>query len=352
MTYNTARQNRSGGLLARLGTVALATVATLGFSASLASADGSVQWTDPANNSTFTVGTEVMPEGTADGFGTGGGLDLALVLDASGSMTINNTSDGVTKRRQQWQADAAKALVNSLPSTNTSVAVAQFTGSGFLRQGLTSTADTTPILDAIDNVGAGGGTNIPNGMSVGQTELVNNGTAGRSKQMVVISDGSTSGNVTTAAQSAAGDDITVHSVAIPGASISTMQTIANEGGGVFVDFSDPSDLTGIENFFSGAGGNFVGVSQVDITMPDGTVLSDVGTDAFGNFKTPGWNMLLGNNVFEVTAFFDDQSEASASLTLVGIADTTTTPIPLPAGAWLLLSGLAGLGLARRGRRDS
>ena len=119
---------------------------------------------------------------------------------------------------------------------------------------------------------------------------------------------------------------------------------------MFVNFSQPNDLSGIETFFSGAGGNFVGVSRVDITMPDGTLLTNVSTDAFGNFKTPGWNMLLGNNVFQVTATFDDQSQASATLTLVGV--DSTNPIPLPAAGWLLLSGLAGLGIARRARRKS
>lgn len=313
------------------------------FSATGALAAGSVVWTSPADGSTFLEGTVVHPEGSASGFGTGGaGLDLAFVLDASGSMRSSNLG----KTRQQWQRDAAIALVNSLPPANTSVAVAQFTSSGFLRLGLTSTADTAPIIAAINAVPASGGTAIGAGIVVGATELTTNGAAGRAKQMVVISDGSSSANFVTAATDAAAAGITVHAVAIPGANTTQMQAIATAGGGVFANFTSEADLANIENFFSGAAGSFVGVDQVDITLPDGSVLTDVAVDAFGNFKVPapGYALALGPNVFTATAFFEDGSSASADLTL------NATPIPLPAAAWLLLGGLGGLGLIGRKRR--
>lgn len=313
-----------------------------------AQAAGSVQWLAPPDGSSFLVGTNVKPDGTADGFGVGGvGLDLALVLDRSGSMNTFNTAGGVTKRRQAWQADAAKALVNSLPATNTSVAVVEYASSAFVRLGLTSTADKTPINTAIDQVPAGGGTNIPAGINAGRDEILNNGTSGRSRQMVVISDGVTSGNPAAAADAALALGIDrVHSVAIPGANVSVMQSIATSGNGEFANFTDPDDLADIEDFFSGAAGSFVGVDQVDLKLPDGTNLTDVATDAFGNFMLPSdWTMQLGDNVFTATAFFEDGTSANAELTLVGIADPAE--VPVPATAWLLLGGLAMVGWMRR-----
>lgn len=345
----------SGGFLARIGAVVLASLTAIGLTAGVASAAGTVQWNSPANGATFQVGTEVMPDGTATGLSTGGiGLDLALVLDASGSMGSNATSGGVTKTRVQWQAEAAVALVNSLPANNTAVAVIRFgtvAGTSVVLP-LTSTTSATDIVNAINGIIANqGSTAIGTGIATAQGELTGaNATLGRSKQMVVISDGSNNAGVNpvTAATTANAAGITVHGVTIPGGSTAQMEAIATAGGGTFFNASTDQGLQDLINLFSGFGGSLVGVSQVDITMPDGSVLSDVAVDAFGNFKTPGWNMLLGNNVFQVTAFFDDQSQASASLTLVGVDNTN--PIPLPAAGWLLLSGLAGLGLARHARR--
>jgi len=335
----TSKEYYPGGFLARLGGLALAAATAIGLTAGMASAAGTVQWNNPADGTVFDVGTE------------GSGLDLALVLDGSGSMSLSETSGGVTKTRAQWQADAAIALVNSLPSTGTAVAVIEFDSSASVVLSLTPTTSSTDIVNAINGVSPGGSTAIGTGIQVAQTELLGpNGTAGASKQMVVISDGQNNVgiNPVTAATTAAGAGITVHGVSIPGTSTTQMQNIASAGGGAFVDFSNPDDLQDIEDFFSGAGGSFVGVDQVDIEMPDGTVLSDVPVTALGNFKTPGWNIVLGDNVFTATAFFEDGSSESATLTLVG----QTAAIPLPAAGWLLLSGLAGLGLARRARRNA
>lgn len=354
MIRTSTSQNRPGGFLARLGAAALAAVATIGLSAGVAGAAGTVQWNAPANGATFAVGTEVMPDGTATGLSTGGtGLDLALVLDGSGSMTSLQTVNGVTKSRLQWQAEAAVALVNSLPQTNTAVAVVRFSGSNAtVPLNLTPTTSATDIVNAINAISASSTTPTAAGILAAETELNTNGTAGRSKQMVVISDGeSTTGNPVSAAGNAnTNSGITVHGVVIPGGSPDEMQDIANAGGGTFFDARTEQGLQDLISLFSGFGGSLVGVSQVDITMPDGTLLTNVSTDAFGNFKTPGWNMLPGDNVFQVTAFFDDQTQDSATLTLVGVG--STNPIPLPAAGWLLLSGLAGLGVARRVRRKS
>lgn len=327
----------------------------------------SVQWTSPADGGTYLVGTEVAPDGRALGTDSGDGLDLVLVLDASGSMGRLATSGGVTKTRQQWQRDAAIALVNSLPTTNTSVSIVYFNGTtGTTQLNLTPTTSKDDIIAAINAVPASGVTPTAAGIDQGTAQLLgDNATAGRSKQMVVVSDGlpnrsNRSGLTAQQAAEAAAIDaalagITVHGVVIPGGAASSKEAIVNAannatdpaGGGIFVDFSNPDDLSGIEDFFS-AGGGFVGLANLDITLPDGTVLNDYPTDAFGNFKIdPSWAMQFGNNTFIATATFEDGSERTASLNLIGVTDQPPSQVPTPGALVLLLSGLGLLSVARR-----
>jgi Mg-chelatase subunit ChlD len=336
--------------------MALTAITALGLSAGIASAAGTVQWNNPADGTVYQVGTHVTPDGTANGFGTGGtGLDLALVLDASGSMGTSATSGGVTKTRAEWQAEAAVALVNSLPANSTAVAVIEFgtvAGTSVVLP-LTSTTQAADIVAAINGVtGTQGSTAIGTGIATARTELLANATAGASQQIVVISDGQNNSGVNpvTAAENANADGITVHGVSIPGGNTGQMEDIANAGGGTFFNASTDQGLQDLISLFSGFGGTLVGVDRVEVTLPDGTVIANALTDAFGNFDAD-WNIELGNNPFVATAFFSDGSTATANLNLVGV-DNGTNPVPLPAAGWLLLSGIAGLGFARRARRTS
>ncbi len=326
--------------------IGTATLLMAAFSMS-AQAATSVSWNAPADGSAFPVGTEVMPDGTASALGsTGNGLDLMLVLDSSGSMTISQTVGGVTKTRAQWQKDAAIALVNSLPENSISVGIVEFdSNANLVRQLSPLLTDKALIIAAINSVDASGGTTIGTGIATATAELTGaNHTLGRSQQMVVFSDGSTSGNPANnaAAALAAGVD-SVHSVALPGASILTMQAIAAAGNGTYIDASTAQGVQDLIDLFSGVGGTLVGIDHVDITMPDGTLLGSVAVDAFGNFKTPGWLMELGANTFVATAFGTDGTSASASLTLIG----RTSSVPEPGLLGLLGLGLIGMIAARR-----
>jgi Mg-chelatase subunit ChlD len=304
-----------------------------------AQAATSVSWTSPADGSVYDVGTTVAPEGTASALGeVGQGLDLVLVLDSSGSMGTWQTVNGVTKTRAQWQKDAAIALVNNLPTTSVSVGIVEFdSDANLVRQLSPLLTDKAAIIAAINSVDASGGTFIGSGIDLATAQLTGvNHTAGRSQQMVVFSDGSTSGNPATnaAAALAAGVD-NVHSVALPGANLTTMQSIAAAGNGTYINASTAAGLQQLIDLFSGLGGSLVGIDHVDITMPDGTFLGSVAVDAFGNFKTPDWLIALGANNFIATAYATDGTSASANLTLYG----RSSAVPEPG-----ILGLLGLGL--------
>ena len=324
-----------------------AMVATLVLLPAAAVASPSVQWTSPPNNSTYLVGTGVTPTGLASGFlDPGVGLDLALVLDASGSMGTNATSGGVTKSRLLWQAEAAIALVNSLSKVNTAVAVIQYGNSASLSLELTPTTSATDIVNAINAIPASGLTATGDGIALAEGHLNAKGTTGRSKQMVVISDGQRNTGVdpvTAAGNANTNSGIVVHGVVIPGGTPTEMQNIANAGGGTFFDARTDAGLQSLLALFSGTGGTLVGVDKVEVILPDGTVVPNALTDPFGNFSV-NWNIELGNNPFKAIATFTDGSTRVADLNLVGVSGV----IPLPASMWLLLGGLGALvGLRRR-----
>ena len=315
-----------------------------------AQAATSVAWTSPADGSVFLEGTVVAPTGNANATGQSGtGLDLAIVLDSSGSMGSFATSGGVTQTRQQWQRDAAIALVNNLPAGTTSVTVIEFDSNASTVKVLTAlNADLAGVIAAINSVDASGGTFIGSGIDQAASEL--NGplaTAGRSKQMVVFSDGFTAGDPSINAANANATGITVNSIALPGSSIATMQSIATGGGGTFFDATTGTGLQDLIDLLSGAAGNLVGIDRVEITMPDGSVVT-VSVGAFGDFVAPDYALALGPNVYTATAFADDGTTATATLTLIGTRPGTQVTEP---GVLALMSlGLLAMGIATRRRR--
>lgn len=324
----------------RMLTLALGAVVSLN-----AAADVSVDWTSPADGSSYLVGTNVQLTGVAGASGViGAGLDLVLVLDSSGSMGGSVTSGGVTKTLADWQKSAAITLVNSLP-LGTSVGIVEFDSDAQLVTGLVSlTTNKASVIAAINATDASGGTNIPLGINAAVAELTSaRATAGFSQQMVVFSDGASSGNPAAAAAAALTAGVeAVHSVALPGSSVSVMNSIATSGNGTFVNVSS-GNLSSLATLFSGAGFSLVGLDRVEVTLPDGTVTT-VTADAFGNF-TIDRTITLGAQSFTATAYGTDGSVDTDFITLNGYKPSVG--VPEPSAALLLGLGLLGLALVRR-----
>jgi len=258
----------------------------------------SVDWTSPADNSTYYVGTDVTVTGAAaaDGYIPGTGpdsLDLVLVLDSSGSMRSGASSNGVYKTRREWQRDAAVGLLDRLPAQS-AVGVVEFDSDANTVRVLTSiTANKAAIVAAINGVDASGSTRIDLGINEAVSELLSpRASATSTKQIIVFSDGISYGNPQVAATNAvaAGVDA-VHSVALPGSNINQMRSIA-----------------------------------------------------IGNFDV-NHIIALGAQSFTATAYGKDGTVDSALITLNGIDNTT--PVPVPASLPLMALGLLGFAAYRR-----
>lgn len=307
-----------------------------------------VSWTSPGDGSSYFVGTNVTSLGQASGSGTIGsdGLHLAVVVDLSGSMGQSATSGGITAPRRIWQRNLVVSLLNSLPVDNTIINLIGFSNNAQPLINFRPLNLGTSIYGSVlTNTNLyGGGTNIAAGIDLAAFRL-NNPTPSLNiddytRIQVVFSDGEPGPNVPSAPIAAlnavAGGVDAIHTITLPGGNTSVMNNIASAGSGTHTDGTDLSTLTAI---LDDAIGNLVDVDQVNITLPDGTVLLDVPVDALGNFDVD-WTIVPGNNVFTVTAFGTDGSSATATRTLIGV-------IPSPAGSMLAGVGLILLLLRRQ-----
>jgi hypothetical protein len=256
------------------------------------------------------------------------------------------------------QRDAATALLDALPAASTSVGIVGFGANVVTLSPLTPVSSGQAALTtqlAVLNPAALQTFSTDTAGAINQAAaLLRADDNGRDKQMVVITDGAPNSqvaavNAATAAK-AGTPSVQVNTVGLPNTSFGNQEAIATAGGGTFVT---AGSLQSLIDLFTGTSGNLVGIDQIDVTLPDGTLLSDVPlTSGLGNFDvTQAFALALGNNVWTVNALFTDGGSAQATLNVIGVAPgPNPNPVPLPAAAWLLISGVASLGAVSRMRR--
>jgi Ca-activated chloride channel homolog len=121
------------------------------------------------------------------------GLNLALVLDLSGSMY---EEDGTGMARLKRVQNAAKSAIQELKPTD-SLAVIGFAYNALVLLPSTALSDKNKINDVIDKVDMfdvdPGGTAMDQGIQLGMDEVKKQPQGGRLSQVVVLTDGETSG---------------------------------------------------------------------------------------------------------------------------------------------------------------
>jgi len=130
---------------------------------------------------------------TGEGGGKSVGLNLALVLDVSGSMY---EEDGTGISRLKRIQEAATNAINKLKPEDT-IAIVAFAHNAQVVLPSTSVADRAKIDEVIQKIDMfdvdPGGTAMDQGISLGVGEVEKAGGTGKLSQVVVLTDGETSG---------------------------------------------------------------------------------------------------------------------------------------------------------------
>jgi uncharacterized membrane protein/uncharacterized protein YegL len=148
-------------------------------------------------------------------------LALILVIDKSGSMGGNPIA---------LAREASKASVELL-SARDQVGVVAFDGQAKIVSDLRSASAKSEVLSQIDQIGAGGGTNMYPAMAAGRDMLAD--ASAKIKHMIVLSDGqSQGGDFEGVTQELNGMGVTVSTVSLgEGAAVDLMSAIAQIGNG-------------------------------------------------------------------------------------------------------------------------
>jgi len=173
--------------------------------------------------------------GTCEEGGGGGDdvvfVDVAFVLDSSGSMTSNDP--------QGFRRTAAKSFVDAMLPEDRG-AVVDFDSGARILQGLTS--DKSALKSAIDRIDSSGGTNITAGVQLGIDALAPSDDPLRGKIMILLTDGVGAWNPALIGVAVAAR-ITIYTIGLgSGVNAVQLQSIAAGTGGQYFPVASAADL--------------------------------------------------------------------------------------------------------------
>jgi len=219
-------------------------------------------------------------------------VDLAVVIDASGSMSAQGKIDSAKR--------AAKELAREMgPGDTYSLTV--FNDDALLVVPATPVDDPSRIELAIDRILEGGSTNLYAGLDRGATEIKRSRQDGWASRVVVLSDGEANVGVTNPnallryAADLAGQGIALTSVGV-GLDFNEdlLQRLADVGGGSYHFVDDASQLSTVFSTELHHTASVVGTGTlVHVELPDGvSPVEVIGWDA--TRTEHGWDVFIGD----------------------------------------------------------
>jgi PKD repeat protein len=265
--------------------------------------------------------TQVMVTGTATAVGGGQGIDLILVLDDSGSLD-NTDPDG-------QRFDAVRGLLTNIASNpNVNIGLVFFTDSPSLEVPLGPLSTVTePIhaeLNARQDRGPSGGTEINDGINAAATEFSNNGRPDASYVILLFTDGESDlYQAVNAAENAKAQGITVNVVnlGLDEQGSQNNKKIAEKGGG---QFSSTTDAIELSTLFSSGG--IVGMTDT-ITITNKTTNQQTQVNLSAGVFSVSVDLVRGENVIEVTATDLNGVLKSETITAIRKRQFTITVTP-------------------------
>ena len=165
---------------------------------------------------------------------------IVLILDSSGSMSA--PVSGSTRSQQEVANSAAASAVQSMDEADL-VGVIEFASSATWVRPLGPNVKPEQTAELIGDINSDGGTNLLPAMELAREAL--SGVDAKVRHIIVLSDGRSKGEdlLPGIAEQLANEGINVSTIAVgDGADRGTMGKMAEVGGGVFYDVTNPSVL--------------------------------------------------------------------------------------------------------------